>query len=119
MDLSIEKEKHFQKPNFITSFVEESKLIDLKTLSDGLERGLENISETEKEEVEDEKEELHEVSDIMDGDCDSINHDPAAVREESETQIDDEFPKSERSAERKTDDEELGVAGLLGQMSGE
>merc|ERR1711874_506628 len=75
VDLSIEKEKHFQKPNFITSSVEESKLIDLKTLSDGLERGLENISETEKEEVEDEKEELHEV---MDGECDSINHDPAA-----------------------------------------
>ena len=119
MDLSREKEKLFQKPNFMASFVEGSKMIDLKTLSDGLKGSLENISDKE-EEYEDE---LLEVPDIIDedDDDDSIKNYPdpdPTIKEESETQIDYEFPPSERSESSETNDEELRVAQFWGQMSG-
>ena len=111
VDLSTEKEKLFQKPNFMASFVEDSKMIDLKTLSDGLEIGSENISEDDKEE---EDEELEEVCNI---DNEGMEN-PSSIKGESESQVDYEFPKSVRSESRQSDDEELGVKELLGQMSG-
>ena len=118
-----EKEKQFPQPNFMASFVEESKMIDLKTLSDGL-----NISDTmiedqseeevvEQEEQEGEEGEDLQVSDVIEEDDKT---DASGEREESETQIDVKFPKSERSESGcQTPAEDLGVTDLLSQMTGE
>ena len=112
VDLSREKEKQFHKPNFMASFVEESQMMDLKTLSDGLETGPGNISEEEDEELE-------EVSNIdNDGMENHPDPDSSSIKEESESQVDYEFPKSARSESSQSDDGELGVTELLGQMSG-
>ena len=130
---SREKEKQFPQPNFMASFVEESK-IDWKTLSDGL-----NISDTEKEkeqeeeqdeeqEEEEEEEEEHQEQlqeqeqnedDLRDVIEEDALPDPTGGREESETRSDVEFPKSERSESAcQTPDEDLGVTDLLSQMTG-
>ena len=119
-----EKEKQFPQPNFMASFVEKSKMIDLKTLSDG-----QNVSDTEiedqceKEEQEQEHEEGEgerdylQVSDIIEEDD---KPDPSSEREESETRIDVEFPKSERSgSSSQTPAEDIGVTDLLSEMTGE
>ena len=123
-----EKEKQFPQPNFMASFVEESKIIDLKTLSDGL-----NISDTmiedqpEEEQVEQEEQEEQDeaeeeedlqVSDIIEED--DKTDDKTGEGEESETKIDVEFPKSERSESGcQTPAGDLGVTDLLSQMTGE
>ena len=114
-----EKEKQFPQPNFMASFVEESKMTDLKTLSDGLnvsDSGREEQLEEEhkKEEEEEEGKDLH-VPDIIEEDS---KHYPSGGSEESEINV--EFPKSERSESgSQTTDEDLGVTDLLSQMTGE
>ena len=109
----------------MASFVEECKMIDLKTLSDGLnisdtgredqteEEDLEQREGNEEEKVVVEGKDVH-VSDIIEEDA---SPDPS---EESETRLDVEFPKSERSKSgSQTPDEDLGVTDLLSQMTGE
>ena len=98
-------------------------MIDLKTLSDGLnisDTGREDQSEEEEEdeEVEDEEDEDEEgkdlhVSDIIEEDT---KHYPSGGSEESETRIDVEFPKSERS---ESGSQTPDVTDLLTQMTGE
>ena len=97
----------------MASFVEESKMIDLKTLSDGLnvsDTGDQSDQEEQKEEEDGEEKDLEET-DIIDEDETS---DASVGREESE------FPKIERSeSASQTSDEDPGLTDLLSEMTGE
>ena len=117
-----DKEIFPKKLSYISSFVrdEESKRLSLKTLSDGGsfdddddddDEDLEKVTELNKIQSE-----LQEVVDKIDESIRETNHD-TAIKEESETTIEFELPKSERSHLLKKPDSVGADDGTRGHMA--
>eukprot|EP00092_Neocalanus_flemingeri_P028135 GFUD01030555.1.p1 GENE.GFUD01030555.1~~GFUD01030555.1.p1 ORF type:complete len:1478 (+),score=209.49 GFUD01030555.1:136-4569(+) len=95
IDLKMDK-MYFSKPSYMASIVEESRVKDSKTLSDGGEFELLESEEDDKAaEIGRMQSELQEVADTIDLSI-KENHEPT-IKEESETVIESERSKSERS----------------------
>jgi len=100
IDLKMDK-RYFAKPSYMASIVEESRVKDSKTLSDGGEfEFVESVADKETE-IRRVQTELPEVADTID--LTSKENHETPMKEESETVIESERAKSERSTECKSE----------------
>ena len=100
IDLKMDK-MYFSKPSYMASIVEESRVKDSKTLSDGGEFDFLESEADKAAEIGRIQTELQEVADTIDFSIKENHETP--MKEESETVIESERAKSERSTECKSE----------------
>eukprot|EP00090_Calanus_glacialis_P037984 TRINITY_DN6607_c0_g1_i1.p1 TRINITY_DN6607_c0_g1~~TRINITY_DN6607_c0_g1_i1.p1 ORF type:complete len:1476 (-),score=228.81 TRINITY_DN6607_c0_g1_i1:131-4558(-) len=100
IDLKMDK-RYFSKPSYMASIVEESRVKDSKTLSDGGEFEFVESDPDKETEIGRVQTEFQEVADTIDLSIKENHETP--MKEESETVIESERAKSERSTECKSE----------------